>query len=105
MSDESRFIVPRLTCAIGFMNETGLVLYVYPPSEDESEESCLTVVIPTSFDSHHLTRSLPVLHQFIQRLSQRVRRTPHLFHAPTSGSRGRDGDGETSIILRKSERV
>lgn len=27
----------------GFMNETGLVLYVYPASEDDSEESCLTV--------------------------------------------------------------
>jgi hypothetical protein len=32
--------------AIGFMNETGLVLYVYPPEQEEGcEESCLTYYI------------------------------------------------------------
>jgi hypothetical protein len=41
---KTHFLMPLLMCNIGFMDETGLVLYVYPPSEDDSEESCLTVI-------------------------------------------------------------
>jgi len=41
---KAHFVIPLLMRAIGFMDETGLVLYVYPPSEDDSEESCLTVI-------------------------------------------------------------
>jgi hypothetical protein len=63
------FVVPLLMWAIGFMNETGLVLYVYPPSEDDAEESCLTVIFQPRLPSRPLTSRLLVLHQFIQRLS------------------------------------
>jgi len=76
-----------------FVNDTGLILYVYPPAEEDgSEESCLTVGDIGNLIEDDLANVYAVLHQFFQCLK--------LQREQTNGSRTADVPEYLSMINR-----